>query len=188
MILFLPLSFLGGVGLAGLEQSLQKLPARLTNTVSIWGKYISIFFIAVILINALFKYEVYPSGCCNIVGRDDLVAIDWMEKNLPVDARILISSTELRVLATDSFQGSVGGDAGIWINPITGRATTPLPYFSDFSQPATFDSLCQMGVTHIYVGERGLTFDDTKIIPHPDWYKILLSMPKVKVYQVIACK
>jgi hypothetical protein len=111
-----------------------------------------------------------------------------MDKNLPSDARILTSSTELRVLATDSFQGSAGGDAGAWIHPLTDRVTLPMPYFSDFSQQPTLDSLCTMQVNYIYVGETGLTFDDTKITPHPDWYRALLSMPKVKVYQVIGCK
>jgi hypothetical protein len=187
MILFMPLSFLGGLGLAGLERTLQTAQARLGNFTFLWGKYIGIFFVAVLLINALFKYEVYPSGCCSIVGRDDLVALDWMDKNLPVDARILTSSSELRVLATDSFQGSAGADAGTWINPLTGRATLPLPYFSDFSQQTTLDTLCNMHVNYIYVGEAGLTFDDTKIAPYPDWYKNLLSMPKVKVYEVIGC-
>jgi hypothetical protein len=188
MILFLPLCLLGGLGLAGLEQSLKHAQARPTSIIFASGKYISLFFVAVILLNAFFKYEVYPSGCCNIVGRDDLVAMDWMDKNLASDARILISSTEMMVLATESFQGAVGGDAGIWINPLTGRGTIPLSYLSDFNQQTTFDTLCKMGVTHIYVGETGLTFDDAKITPHPEWYQILLSMPKVKVYQVIGCQ
>jgi hypothetical protein len=188
MILFLPFSLLGGLGLAGLEQRLQNTPTSLARFGFVWRKYISVFFIVVLFINALFKYEVYPSGCCSLVGRDDLVAMDWMDKNLPTDARILTASTEMRVMATDSFQGIVGGDAGIWINPLTSRATIPLPYFSDFSQQTTLDSLCTMGATHIYVGETGLTFDDTKITPHPEWYQSLLSMPKVKVYQVIGCQ
>lgn len=188
MILFLPLSFLGGLGVAGLERIFQRAQARMGNIAFMFGKSIGVFFVAVLFINASFNYEVYPSGCCSIVGRDDLVALDWMDKNLPSDARILTSSTELRVLATDSFQGSAGGDAGAWIHPLTDRVTLPMPYFSDFSQQPTLDSLCTMQVNYIYVGETGLTFDDTKITPHPDWYRALLSMPKVKVYQVIGCK
>jgi hypothetical protein len=188
MILFLPLSLLGGLGLTGLERTLQAAQTRPGNVTFLLSKYIGVVFVAVLFINALFKYEVYPSGCCSIVGRDDLVALDWMDKNLPVDARILISSIELRVLATDSFQGSAGTDAGIWINPLTGRAISSLPYFSDFSQSTILDTLCSMQVNYIYIGEAGQTFDDTKIAPHPDWYKNLLSMPKVKVYEVIGCK
>ena len=188
MILFLPFAFLGGLGLAGLEQISQRAQARMGNIAFLWGKYISVLLVAILFINAMFKYEVYPSGCCSIVGRDDLVALDWMDKNLPPEARILTSSTELSVLATESFQGSAGGDAGTWINPLTDRVTLSLPYFSDFSQPTTLETLCNMQASYIYVGETGLTFDDAKITPHPDWYKALLSMPKVKVYQVIGCK
>src|SRR4030095_6560668 len=43
MILFLPLSFLGGLGLAGLEQSLRNEYTRLANSfLLVWGKYISL--------------------------------------------------------------------------------------------------------------------------------------------------
>ena len=188
MILYLPFSLLGGLGLAGLRGQLQTRQVKIGNANFFLSKSIALFFMGVVLINAWFKYEVYPSGCCNIVSRDDLVAIDWIDKHLPSEARILTSSTELRVLATDAFQGSAGGDAGTWINPLTSRMTLSLPYSSDFSQQATLESLCQMGADYIYVGDIGLTFDDTKIAPHPEWYQILLSMPKVKVYQVIGCQ
>ena len=184
MILFLPLSLLGGLGLAGLEQ-LDR--ARLAGTVLVQGNYIRLLFIVILLVNALFKYEVYPSGCCSLVGRDDLVAIDWIDKNLPVQARVLTSSTQMMVMDTDAFQGAVGGDAGIWISPLTNRGTLQLPYSSDFAQQTTLDWLCKMGVTHIYVGETGLTFDDATLAPHPEWYQILLFMPRVKVYRVIGC-
>lgn len=187
MILYMPLSLLGGLGLAGLERQLYRWQSNLENTRFSWNKSVPVFFIAIVLINAMFKYEVYPSGCCNIVSPDDLVAMDWVAKNLPGEARILIASTELRVLATDEFQGSAGGDAGIWITPLTGRATIPLPYISDFSQPATLETLCNQQAQYIYVGETGLTFNDSQIAPHSDWYKTLLAMPKVKVYQVIGC-
>ncbi|HUF00117.1 MAG TPA: hypothetical protein VMN99_12745 [Anaerolineales bacterium] len=190
IILYLPLSLLGGLGLAGLEQSLPQLKARLQTLrflSGMSGRYIGVFLIGMILVNALTQYNLYPSDCCSIVGRDDLVAIDWMDENLPPDARILIASTELRVLASDSSQGSVSGDAGAWINPLTERATIFLPYQSDFSQQTTLDALCQMEVDYIYVGETGVTFNVAQITPYPNWYRILLSMPKVQVYQVIGC-
>jgi hypothetical protein len=188
MIFYFPLSLLGGLGLAGLRKQLRARQVKLSNANFLLSKSIGVIFIGVVLINVVFKYEVYPSGCCSIVSRDDLVAIDWIDKNLPSEARILTSSTELRVLATDAFQGSAGGDAGTWINPLTGRVTMSLPYFSDFRQQATFDTLCQIKANYIYVGETGLTFDNTTITPQPERYKLLLSMPKVKVYQVIGCK
>ena len=184
MILYLPLSFLGGIGLAGLEQTLQPFTDRWQAVRLGMGS----LFIGLIVVNAFLNYTLYPSDCCSIVSRDDLVAIDWMDKNLPSEARILTSSTELRVLASDSFQASVSGDAGAWITPLTDRATIPLPYYSDFGQQTTFDTLCQLEANYIYVGESGTTFNNEQIEPYPNWYKVLLSMPNVKIYQVTGCE
>ena len=187
MILYLPLSFLGGAGLAGLEKSLQALAHKWTIK-QVWlAPSLHVLFIGLLLVNAFATYNLYPADCCDIVGRDDLAAIHWVDKHLPSDARILISSTELRVLDTSSPQGAAGGDAGAWITPLTGRRTIPLPYQSDFSQQAIFDRLCQIDVGYIYVGETGAVFNNGLLSAQPDRYKILLSMPKTKIYQVSGC-
>ena len=187
MILYLPLSLLGGAGLAGLEKTLQDTTTRWTAKRFWSAPYISGLFVALLLIHAFASYNLYPAECCDIVGRDDLVAIDWLDKNLPSDARILISSTELRVLDTNSPQGAAGGDAGAWITPLTSRVTIPLPYQSDFTQQATFDTLCKIGTDYIYVGETGATFNNGLLTTQPDRYKILLAMPRTKIYQVSGC-
>jgi hypothetical protein len=187
MILYLPLSLLGGAGLAGLEKSLQDLIARWPAK-RLWrGPFLSSVFIVLLLGYALANYNIYPADCCSIVGRDDLVAIDWMDKNLPPDARIAISSTELHVLDTNAPQGAAGGDAGAWITPLTNRVTIPLPYQSDFSQQAIFDALCRLRTGYLYVGEAGASFNSGLLTAYPDRYQILLSMPRAKVYQVTGC-
>jgi len=140
-----------------------------------------------LLVNAFANYNIYPADCCSIVGRDDLVAIDWMDKNLPPEARIAISSTELHVLDTNAPHGAAGGDAGAWITPLTDRVTLPLPYQSDFSQQPIFNTLCKFGAGYLYVGEIGASFNIGSISAYPDRYRILLSMPKAKVYQVTGC-
>ena len=180
MILYLPLALIGWLGLAGLEQ-------RLHSAQVAWGNSVPAIVMAAVLINALSQYTFYPSDCCAIVGRDDLVAMDWMDTNLPAEARVVISSTELRVLATDDFQGAASGDAGAWIHPLIDRPTISLPFQSDLSQQSIFDSLCEAQAGYLYIGEKGLSFNDAFIASRPDWYKILLSMPKVKVYQLIGC-
>lgn len=187
MILYLPLSFLGGTGLAGLEKALQQVIARWPAKRLGPALYLNEVFIVLLLVNAFANYNLYQADCCSIVGRDDLVAIDWMDKNLPSKARILISSTELRVIASDSPQGAAGGDAGAWITALTDRTTISLPYQSDFSQQAIFDTLCQRGAEYIYVGETGATFNNGLLTAYPDRYKILLSMPTTKIYQVTGC-
>jgi hypothetical protein len=187
MILYLPLSLLGGTGLAGLEKRLLPLRDKWPYE-RVWpAPYLSSLAILLLLLYAAATYNFYPAGCCSIVGRDDLVAIDWMDKHLPIDARIAISSTELRVIDSDSPQGAAGGDAGIWIQPLTDRVTVLMPYQSDFSQRATFHTLCRKGAGYLYVGEIGTTFNNGLLTGNPDWYRVLLSMPTAKLYQVIGC-
>ena len=179
MILFLPLSFLGGLGLAGIKKSFQHTKFK---------TFAGLIACGLVLINAFATYNLSPWECCIIAGNDDVTAIDWMNKQLPADAHIGISATELKVLASDSFEGYVGGDAGIWITPLIGRVTVPVRYDTDFSEQAALDNLCQQGVSHLYVGGLGQAFNDSQLNAQPAWYKMLLSMPEVKVYQVVGCK
>jgi hypothetical protein len=185
VILYLPLSVLGGFGLAGLEQKLQGRKIASQSIPFEWSTLISILFIALIAVNAFFKYNLYPSDCCYLASQDDLTAIEWMDKNLPQDARILISSTDLNVLPTSGYQGSAGGDAGIWITPLINRPTTLMPFNTDFSQQQTLDKICQSQVGYVYVGKTGAAFNDSGM--NPDAYQLLFSLPKAKVYNVTGC-
>jgi len=187
MILYLPLSFLGGLGLAGLEQTLSRQQARFGKLRLLHGGTIGVLFIGLILGNALIQYESYPSDCCNIVSRDDLIALDWMGKNLPYDARILISANELIVQTSGSFQDYSPADAGAWITPLTSRVTIPYLYDTDLGQEKNFNSLCKMGIDYIYIGAIGQRFHAARLKSHPDWYKPLLSISRAEVYQVIGC-
>lgn len=187
MILYLPLSFLGGLGLAGLEPTLTRDQARLDRFRSLRGGTIGVLFSGLIVGNTLMHYEFYPSYCCNIVTRNDLVAIHWMDENLPTNARILISSTESIVQSSGRLQGYSAADAGAWITPLTNRVTIPLPYDTNLAKRKKFNSLCRMGVNYIYIGASGLSFHAPRLRAHPDWYRSLFSMSRTEIYQVIGC-
>jgi hypothetical protein len=183
MILYLPLALLGGLGLAGLEQSLRPGPLSMV----IRNAFVVIFMAALVWVNTTSTYDFYPSDCCVLVGKADLAAMAWMDEQLPVQARIGVSSTELKVMTLYSFEGNVGADAGIWITPLINRSVRPLSYTLDFEQQATHVRLCQLGITHVYVGGPGQNFNDSQLSAHPEWYQVLLSISDVKLYEVIAC-
>ena len=185
MILYLPLTLLGGFGLAGLQQKLydQKIVWKQIQP----ARYTGFLFCALVIIRAAYVYDLYPSDCCVLATSDDVVAIEWMDKNLPADARVLTASTDLNVLPTTEFQGSANGDAGAWINPITGRTSVPMIYYTDFGDPSTLDTLCQLQVGYIYVGTTGWTFDDSGMPALANGYRIVLALPNAKIYQVTGC-
>jgi hypothetical protein len=183
MFLYLPMSFLGGLGLAGMENFLGQGRIKLFYRNGI----VSVLVSGLILLNAFLTYDLYPSNCCVIAGNNDVAAITRMDAQLPLNARIGIATTELNVTASETFEGIVGSDAGIWITPLINRATIPLPYELDFDQTTTLNMLCQFSVSHLYVGELGNTFNAAQLDGHPEWYRSLSAMPKVKVYQVVGC-
>ncbi|NWG33943.1 MAG: hypothetical protein HXY42_05835 [Chloroflexi bacterium] len=174
MFLFLPLSLLGGVGVAGLERT------RL-------GRFAALLAAGFVVTQAVLGYKPYPSDCCVIAGSDDVLAIAWAAKQLPAEARVGIASMQLKVLPDATFEGEVGADAGLWIAPLAGRGTVLLPFDVDFSQPASLDLLCRARVSHLFVGEKGQTFDRASLDLRPAWYRPLLSMPKTAVYEVTGC-
>jgi hypothetical protein len=168
MALFLPLAFLGGLGA-------MRLP-----------KFLVPILIAAIAINAWVMYNFSPSKCCQLVGRDDAATLDWANKNLPANARIAIASTDLSLTSTSPMLGT-GSDAGIWVEPLTGRAIFALPYSTDFTDPNTHDRLCQQQVTHIYIGGLPRSFESNFVDAKPEWYKTIFFLSQARIVETLGC-
>lgn len=167
MILFLPLALLGGIGAA-------RLP-----------KFIVPILAAVIIVHAWTAYNFYPSDCCQLANRNDMTALDWINEHLPEDARIAIASADLNLTALGTPMLGIGTDAGIWITPLTQRATLPIPFFTDFSEQGTHDLLCERQVTHIYTGATPQSFNFTEA--KPEWYEKVFFLSNTQIVHVIGC-
>jgi hypothetical protein len=113
----------------------------------------------------------------------DAMALDWMDANLPDDARVAVNAW--RWLG----ETWAGADGGAWITPLTGRQTTtpPIDYIynpdlflqvrtfnaaasaiEDWSDPAAAAWLAEQGVSHVFVGRRGGTFEPAELSRNPD--------------------
>jgi hypothetical protein len=183
MLLYLPFSVLGGLGLAGLLKIVQKI----SFAPKLLSQLLIVAAFGLVTINAVFNYDFYPSSCCQIVGRDDLAAFDWMDKNIPVDANILIASTGMFVTSEEHADAQAGVDGGIWVTPLISRRTTSLSGELDFSQPEILDEICSENSSYIYVGGEALSFDTAPLERNPAWYQVVLSLPGAKIYKVIGC-
>ncbi|MCQ3935882.1 MAG: hypothetical protein DPW18_02425 [Chloroflexi bacterium] len=183
MMMYLPLSILGGLGLSGLTQSLARLkpdwqpPARLT----------AFLLFGLVLWNASLRHEFYPSDCCQLVTYDDLAAIAWMDKTLPPDANILIASAGLYVTALESPGTRTGVDGGIWIAPLISRSAALAPNGLRLDQPEGHALLCRKNLGYIYVGGMPQSFAADLLDDLPDWYQAVFSLPAAKVYRVAGC-
>jgi hypothetical protein len=167
MVLSLPLAFLGGLGAA-------RAP-----------KWITPLLLAAILVHAWTAYSFAPSDCCQLAGRDDIVAMEWLKQNTSDDARILVASADFD-LGGQTMRGA-GTDAGLWVTPLTGRTAVPFSYFSDFGQDGIHDQLCFENISHIYAGGRKMSFIAAVLQSKPDWYGTVLSLSNTQIFQVYGC-
>ncbi len=148
---------------------------------------IAIVFIGFTGTTAIRDYNFYPSDCCNFVQYDDTVALDWLDRNTASDARILIASTQMRVLPSGPSANSVGTDAGIWIPALTGRDITYAHFDIDFRSEDELEMLCQKQIGYIYSGGTSQSFNISQLKAKKDWYKPILSLPDAQLFQVTGC-
>jgi hypothetical protein len=187
MVLYLPLSILAGLGLAGILQTLGSIYV-LTEKIRLYTRVlITILLVGFASVMAIRRYDFYPSDCCSFVGYDDTVALDWIDRNLRPDAHILIAATQLNVLPAGPSENRVGTDAGIWIPVLTGRNTTLALFDTDFRSESTMEQLCQNQVGYVYVGRTDQKFNAAQLREKEEWYEGILFLPNAQVYQLTGC-
>jgi hypothetical protein len=165
MTLFIPLAFLGGLGAARLPRAL------------------ALFLAAIVVIYGLSTQEFQPSRCCELAGADDLIALEWINQNLPPGAVIGIASADVAVSSSTSLLSESGTDAGAWVFPLTGRQVVPVSYTTDFRQQGTQDLLCSEKVSYLYAGGKPLSFN----VDASAWIHPLLTLPSARVFQIALC-
>lgn len=178
MVLFAPLALLAGSGIAsvGAHFSPVAMPIRAAGIV--------VLSLAVAA-HAAINYSWYPSDCCQLVHGDDLVALDWIEQNLPESSVVAISQDELQDAPAPYPSLLAATDGGAWVTALTGRRTAGIPRTSDFGAQAVLKELCGAGIEAVYAGSAG--FDAAGLARQPNWYQLELYLPGAQVYRVTGC-
>jgi hypothetical protein len=180
MLLPVPLSVLGAAGFAGLLA----LPFPRWNHA---GQAAGALLALAVAAHAAINYSPYPSACCAVAGADDLVALDWLRRNIPEAATVAIASSPLRLAPQDNPVMEAPADAGAWIQPLTGADVTPLPYTSDFGDSRLRGVVCNRQVDYDYVGISTRSFNTASLQGHPEWYQARLLLPAAAIYEVTPC-
>ncbi len=180
MVLFVPLALISALGVAATAERLAFTPGALRTAGAA-------LLCTAIVVHAVDSYSFYPSTCCVLVQSDDLVALDWIEKNVADNARIAIPTAALRAAPSPYTPLSAAADAGAWITPLTSRQTTGLPNSIDFRQPSTLDQLCRAGISYLYVSWTSQSFNRSYVEAKAGWYRPELSLPKAGIYRLTGC-
>ncbi len=131
----------------------------------------------------------------------DLVAINWIETNLPEDA----------VIAVNPFLWGygvyAGSDGGFWISPVAGRRTVPPPVLSgiDYRSQASLETsrlseqileasrdpaklsqtLLDAGVGYIFLGGKPGAFS-SEILSASPYFQEIFQKNGVRIYKVVS--
>jgi hypothetical protein len=181
MLLPLPLSLLGAAGIAGFLQVLPRSARSL-------GHAAAVLLSAGVVAHAILTYSFSAAACCVMVSTDDLVALDWLRREVPADAQIAMAVAPVQVVPGSNPSLDAGADAGVWIHPLTGLGIYPLSFVTDFGSEVTHALLCDKGVEVVYAGGAPRSFDGAALLAEPQWYELRLQLPAVSVFEVTACR
>ena len=181
MLLYLPLSFLSGFGLAGLFQVVRKIALNRSQL-----EFSAVLlFTGFVVWNTIINQDFYPSDCCQITTHDDLAAFQWINISLPGDSIFYIAFTQLNVTSYEQGILPSGVDGGIWIQPLTSRKSIYFGSDTSFEAAESHDQVCQTRESYIYVGGMPQSFPTAQLERHPDWYQLVFTLPQARIYKVI---
>ena len=174
--MFAPLAISSGIGLQSLFRYVVSKTQKKTFT-SHGNAHLAVFIaVALFLVFLRPASDYRPNPCCIFMQEDDLFAIDWIGKNIPHGSQILIASEK-------ETNQNIVVDGGGWIYPLTGIATVPASYSTDFASSVNHVWLCTSHISYVYVGSTSAGFDATNIESKSS-YKLLLGFPQARLYQV----
>ncbi len=174
MLLYIPLSIMGGLGLAGLlKKAYFKEILR--------GAVVTVLCSAVI-INFWQNDSVYPNPCCNYFQASDQFAFDWLQKHISKHDLVLIS-------AFNNGGQLVETDAGMWLTPLLDLPTNKLPFDIRWDSQSEINKLCSFSTSNafIYMGGRTDSFDNAQLI-QAKWTRLVYKSGKTMIYEISNCQ
>ncbi len=152
-----------------------------------WLLQLAGYSLAGILLAAMFLFGVRQqisilNSQTILAQPEDLVALRWVDANLPAEASIAVNSW--RWLG----ETWAAADGGAWLLPLTGRSasTPPVDHIynrdlfiavrefnqlasavSDWSDPAQAEWLREQGIDYVFIGKKGGFFDPAVLARNP---------------------
>jgi hypothetical protein len=178
MVLFLPMSLLGGIGLSGLHTWLLPNATRPARRPILTG--IALLLSVIYLGGALAARGYAPGECCQLARPDDVTVIE-AARRLDTGSLILIPTL------VGEQTGPSPVDGGAWIVPLAQRRIRVGRADADLRSSEEHDRLCAEGVSHVYVGGMPFSYSRTELDLSPEVYSPSLVLPGAALYTVVGC-
>jgi hypothetical protein len=144
----------------------------------------------------------------SLLTRPDILAAEWINENLPEDARFLVNS-----FFAYADSAVVGSDGGWWLPLTTQRMSTqpPLPYVSEAGPSVDYiaetngliamikaqglqdsdvlEELNTRGITHVYIGQQqgsvnGSPLLDVDTLVDDPNFKLIYNEDRVVIFEI----
>lgn len=184
IFLFIPLSILLGLNLAGIEQSMSAIRDQLdgeqhSRKVTIKLGWVCWAFFVVLLLLTPSSRALTSLPGANLLSVNDLLVFEEIKRKTPANAKILIPNT--------SPYYELGIDGGAWISFATARETIKVHYSSDLTSLIFYKKMCSLGVDYLYLGGSPYSFSLAIVQQRLEWYRPISNYSTVKLYQLISC-
>jgi hypothetical protein len=171
LILFLPLTILGALGMSGAKKL---LPIK-----GYFYRDLLMFVLFIVVINGVFIQPWQPLGSSNYVAQDDIRAFSWIKNDTQPASQFIIAAIE------KNAEYSRASDSGIWISLLTGRSTIKVPFTYQWDSLEDFGNICSKVKTqnpvYVYVGHMETSFIVPSCNQQPGLSPIL-CYPQTKIF------
>ena len=173
IMLYVPLSLMGGLGFGGLVKKLETHLAL---------KWIVVAVLIGCVLANITPLSFYPDSCCNYFKENDRLAFEWIRDNSSSHTLFFISTI-------NDGSKTYGTDAGIWITPLQKIATNKLPFNTQWNSIVLLNEICSSSTkdTYIYMGGRENSFDNNQL-SQSAWVSPVFRAGEVVIYKISDCK
>jgi hypothetical protein len=173
--LFLPMSALGGLGIAGLHDVVSSAAGgRLVRAGFAAG------LAAVYCGYVLVERDTSPAECCLLARQDDIAVLAEAGRLEPES--LIIISTQ-----SGEQTGPSAVDGGAWLLPLVNRQPIAWRWDANLRSREEQQRLCELRVSHVYIGGMPLSYSRTELDLEPAFYTPVVVRPGAALYEVTGC-
>jgi len=173
MMLYIPLSLLDGMSVAGVLKS-----PLLSNNLRL---PVMAILVGIVLLSFSYHSAIRPDPCCDYFKEADQSAFSWLQNHAKKNDLVLIS-------VFDNNGQMLGTDAGIWVYPLLGLNTNKIRFDTEWTEQSDVSGLCANSTNDvfIYAGGRSFSFSEEQLSQKIEFQEVFRT-GETRIYELTSC-